>query len=530
MYKILMLFAASWLYIAGTVWGQEIPVVESFPLDDSVFTEIEAVELYGAPLGLKDEPLKKVSFRALAPPVGDMGKSPAGLSLTWAITYYATAITFRLKPSEALSPYFLFDMLSNAKCQLPKTNYMAEIKRILLEVGSLRNSDYKPGRDCFKRPDLSKYENAPRYRVTLNTILAAKPGQGLSSGAVLYAVRRTLDEGHPVIGIMKADNSFRQLRTGAWQPDNSADLFTHAVVIVGYDNKTEEVEVVNCWGKSWGIGGFGRIKYKDLYFFKQLYQVTKLTDFAIAKITRKPTPSSPTDFTPHANPQPTLPVTQKPTVPEVAPKPTMFNLYGSLRLRIPVGQSENGKVLFEDVNYSNVNGICQATQPTQWPIGQQFQLLINQLTPESYLYLFSIDPKGVATIHWPQKASLGNLVSTPFSALVVGKQTSFVLPRPRPIEENNKLIWQDRAFTKDAEGTDHLVMLHSSEELSDQEFLEMVTSLKGQHNSNELLTSINKVLADRLISDPIIKTNTNQIQYSAKTNTGYVVPVVLKID
>lgn len=38
----------------------------------------------------------------------------------------------------------------------------------------------------------------------------------------------------------------------------------HCVVLVGYDDKTELVELVNSWGRSWGLRGHGFLSYDDL--------------------------------------------------------------------------------------------------------------------------------------------------------------------------------------------------------------------------------------------------------------------------
>ena len=35
----------------------------------------------------------------------------------------------------------------------------------------------------------------------------------------------------------------------------------HAVLAVGYDDKTERVKVLNSWGKSWGKGGYFFMPY-----------------------------------------------------------------------------------------------------------------------------------------------------------------------------------------------------------------------------------------------------------------------------
>ncbi|MFN8348843.1 MAG: C1 family peptidase [Spirosomataceae bacterium] len=535
MKRNLILVTVTWLLLYTFSWAQQVPEEDPFPIDDSVSTYLEAVELYGVP-ELKDETLKKANLRTLFPPIGNMGNAPAGQALGWVICYAAT-LTFRLNPADMPSPYFIFDLLANEKCHLPPSNYMVELERALKDIGCPRNRDYQPRRNCKDRLTPAQYQHLERYRITLHKLLAAEKREVLHWNTVLYAIRRRLDEGIPVIGLMKADTDFRRLSNDIWKPEiNSIDLFTHAVVIVGYDDKTQEVEVANCWGKTWGDEGFGRIKYKDLYRFRQLYQISKTTDRIIAKRNRtvsKPIVSEPVSAESNARPiaqtSPVRPAHDKPVEPPM-PQPALIDLQGTLRLRIPVGKTEDGKVLFEDLSHTNQNGIFQSAHSTVWPVGQQFQLVVNQLTPESYFYLFSIDPMGKISIHWPQKAGLGNLVSTPYSAYVSDKSTAFVLPRPRPVEENNKLIWQQRAFIKEAAGTDYLLVLHSSKELVDEELVQIAASLKGQYNSTELVAKLKLALGTKYIAPPTAKQNAHSIQYTAHSSKGYVVPIVVKID
>lgn len=532
MNKLLLIIPIILLSIVLSL-GQGLPDDDYFPLDDSVASTVESVEIFGSPLLGKGAP-KKASLRAKIPPIGNMNTAPAGESLGWAIGYYATSMVYSLKPGEVLSPYFLFDMLTkaNPECRLPTAMYMKELKRILFEVGCVRITDYPTRGNCTVKPNRAVYQNKQRYRAVLNTILAARTGEGLSNTEVQYAIRRRVDAGMPVIGIIKADKTFKNLNSEVWISSQDSRLYTHAVVIIGYDDIAQEIEVVNCLGKNWGAGGVAKIKYNDLYHFQQLFQITKHTETPIARVDPKPTLPQP--IPPREKPEivANVPASKpKPRVendtPRPTPQPPLVQLAGTVRLRIPIRTGDQEALTFENVRCTYTNGLFEAAS---WSIGQQFQLAIDRLTPGSYVYLFSVDGHGEATIHWPQRAALGNLAGTPFSALVSDQGTSFLLPRPRLIEEQGLSKLQERVFTKDVQGTDYLVMLHSAKELDDAELKVIVNEVSGRYTSTEFMKRLRSSLGKRRLSNPGIKSVTGPIGYVARGSEGYIVPVVLKID
>ncbi|GHB88872.1 C1 family peptidase [Persicitalea jodogahamensis] len=518
MNKFLLLLTLLGLAFGMAQAQTELPD-ESFPLDDSVATTVEAVELYGGPSDGNAAP-QAANLRSRMPPVGSIGKAPAGQSLGWAICYYAATMTLGLKPADALSPYFLFDMLTKAndRCQLPSQKYMHEIQRILMEVGCLRKSDYPASGNCQVRPSPASYQNKLRHRIILNVLLTAPPGGGLSSGQVLHTIQRKLNAGQPVIGIMKADAAFRKLKAGIWQPDSQPGLFTHALLIVGYDDRKQEVEVVNCWGTGWGNGGYGRIAYQDLYHFKQLYQVFKPTEPAVIQDKLKPPSANLPAHTPAVKP------------PSPGPSSASVVMHGNLRMRIPVAADASGNPLFEELDFKKSEGVYEMAQPRQWPLKQQFQLVVDRLTPGTYLYLLGVDGVGTAQIYWPQKTAFGHQTNAAYSALVSDQRTAFVLPRPRLADTVGGAVWIDRVFTKDVSGAEFFVALHSTKPLDDAELLGIKSELNGRHNSAQLLKKVQAKLGDQLLAGADVRYDTRPIRYETKSGRGQVLPVVLRLD
>lgn len=81
------------------------------------------------------------------------------------------------------------------------------------------------------------------------------------------AMKRALRENSPVIIGMICPPSF-SLATDFWQPREKPerDQGGHALCIVGYDDAKfgGAFEVVNSWGKSWGMEGFTWFRYEDV--------------------------------------------------------------------------------------------------------------------------------------------------------------------------------------------------------------------------------------------------------------------------
>lgn len=515
MKRLVTLFAALLLLVSPLLsLAQE--VIDPFPIDDSVSTMSTLEMYYGAlPPDNDGSGNKKITLPISGLPINDISKRPPGLSLAWAISE-ATVLTFKIKPNEAPSPHFLFDMLTKAdkNCSLPRNLYVSQLKSILRQ-GSLSVRDYKPLSDCSKQPNMKPYTKSPRLHVALQTIAAFKENQGLNMHDVWINIVRSINKGIPVVGIMKADSKFRTLKNETWSanPNNPA-LFTHTVLIIGYDEVSQEVEVLNCWGPHWGRNGIGRISYKSLYLFNQLFCVMKPTVFKIEKIAKRNQPVA----KPVAS-------TSKPVKPEPKPQPAKLSMQATVSLKYKINET-----VFENINVRHREGFYEVLPPNQWSSSKkQFCLQASHLTSDSYLYIFNIDSDGSAEVLWPRSKKL-NESSESTSALIFDKHTVISYPRPRLIVEGNSSRWQERIYTKQSNTTDYLTVLHSSEELEDDELLGIMNQINSQSTNLPYFTRIQKVLGDKMITNVTFEKDNTQVKYKAQSNQGYIVPIVIKID
>lgn len=525
------------LLASSALFAQELPESDDLPIDDSLTVDFELIETYGGAKSLEVNDLKVVNLRTKTPPIGNIGNAPSAQSLTWAISR-AMTMAHKLSPADALSPHFLFDLLTkaNTKCQLMKGRYMAEIQHILQEEGNIHQRDYSTSNDCLKRPDLGTYITKKHYYANIN--LVVPPKADWNNQQIIYALKNALKSGLPVVTLMQADAAFRALRGPVWIPDGQSKLFGHVVVIVGYDDNAEQFEIANCWGQSWGNNGFCKIRYQDLFLLKQFYKVTARSDYAVARTQPKKSEKRETasvatapSSKPHKPKLSTLKMEQTETVVRtttvtVTPAPTEMDLRGFMKLRYPIGHDQNNDFLFEDVKVSLKDGVYQAGK---WEKDQQFQLVVSGLTPESFLYLVSVDANGKAVLHWPLKANgAKTLTVQPISGRVNDSQTHFVLPKPRTITVNGQNKYQEQAFTKTEAGTDLVLMLHASEELTPDELENLIQRLNGTKTEQEIKSVIQTVLGNALIASP--KYTSNQIQYAARSSKGFIVPVLLRVD
>jgi hypothetical protein len=489
---------------------------DPFPIDDSVHTTMSNIEMYygNVPLDINGKINSKNTLPINEIIVNDITKQPSGLSLTWAIST-ATALSFKIKPNEAPSPYFLFDMLTKAdkNCSLPGTSYMLELENVL-KNGSLRLLEYKPLNDCTKKPELSSYSHSSRIYITLYKVAAAKGNVGLPNDEVLANIKRFIDNGKPVIGIMKADDAFRKLKNQSWNANpNNANLFTHTVIVIGYDDTNQEIEVLNCWGTQWGNKGTGRISYRSLYLFKQLYCVIKPTAFKIEKIVKR-------------TPAKAKPRTPKPPIPVPKPKPTILSLQGSISLHVRTNEET-----FENIKLVHKEGIYELKPPLQWIHKKSFKIQASHLTDESYLYILFVDSDGKTDVLWPHNKKLNNSTDSPIAALALDKKTIINYPRPQKIiADDNSIRWQEQIFVKTGSTIDYLTLLHSSEELEDEEVIKILNEIKAQSISLPYIIRLKNVLGDKLITNLHFEKDNEVLRYKVYSNQGYIVPIVVKID
>jgi hypothetical protein len=525
----------TFFFLCITFIGFAQSVEEEFPFDDESYNLQEEILSYGSPAG--NNPSNVRSIKNFCPSPSNLPRSPAGMSLSIAIAH-AMTIQFGQRNNwskdvlnkERFSDYFLWDMLNKTQttegCKLQK-DYVGQIKRVLEKIGNLKARDYAETKPCGMKPNLSNINPLKKYSVKEFSKLI--PDRKASVGTKKYAIQRSLkDRQHPVILVMSFDESFRNLKgSTVWMPSNSATLFNHTVLVVGYDDDKQLLEIFNpAWGSQWGNGGFASIRYQDLIYANYAWELMIDTEEDVEIVVKSKTIK--TKVTTIEKEETTSVTIPKKKVSEHAQKPKeslKYNTVGEFKLKIPVfGAVDN--YTFQEVSVSRKGSVFEPNQP--WQVNKQFQLVSNG-TEGKYIYVFSIDPKGKAEIHFPQNISLNNLGadSKPISPIIADKNTQVVIPQPTiSYDENGTQKITENALTQVHEGTDWVVVLYSDKRI-DEQLPTMVKTLAN--HQQDLVAKFKDIFGEILVEDSKIRFQGGSMKFEAKTDEKrFIIPIILK--
>jgi hypothetical protein len=144
------------------------------------------------------------------------------------------------------------------------------------------------------------------------------------------------------------------------------------MVVVGYDDGREAFEVLNSWGEGWGNGGFAWIRYTDF---------ARFCTYALQLIPRLDADA------------------QTKTIP----------LRVSLSATEPYDDPEKN-LRFRPDQYALVEGCYQPVKQVKIT-GALSRWQLNDITPDSYLYAFSVGPDQRVNVHWPRAGALNDKFS-----------------------------------------------------------------------------------------------------------------------
>lgn len=127
--------------------------------------------------------------------------------------------------------------------------------RFLADVGTIHSADLPYGATSLER----RAPSASRFRITnyLHLIQeSTKPKQKI------FELRKALLRGNPVLIEMRADDSLpRALGVDTWSLQAAANE-VYPLVVVGFDEEKQAVELMSAWGNQWGRGGYLWIDYE----------------------------------------------------------------------------------------------------------------------------------------------------------------------------------------------------------------------------------------------------------------------------
>lgn len=514
--KKLIFFSLICLY-SSSVFAQ---IEAELPLNDSLYNTIE--ESNELMFGDSPNSIKKSSYslRKFCLPATAKIHPIGGLQWSFVVTQamsiqYSEMNGSLMSNDEQFSPQFLYDLLpksSSNSCQLEKT-WAQDTKEILETIGTISLKDYPvQSFNCNRKPTNSQILKARRYCVrSFNKLF--KTGNGndeMSLGGKISIITSCLDRNHPVILCLKTDNQFSALKSEIWEPTFSSTPVTQTVIIIGYDKNLKLFEIAGLQGNRWGNQGFAKIRYRDLVYAFYGFEIVMNQ---LAMPSKKPLSQISNTKT---NPRPN----------NISPATAAAEAFLSGEL-----------FLKEVVDYNKYRDAPMAYQkegyfePTKnYVLKSQFQLVSQMIQKGSYVYVFSIDPKGKAEIHYPYEWTTESygLTVEPIkhtSPAIPSEVSQIVIPRPRiETDPNGNSQRIEQALNKDVAGTDWLVILYSDQRLENE-----LNTLVGRLSGNNLnfIEQFKEVFGKRLIPQKEIKFD--EARFKANSHNGYIVPMIIKL-
>lgn len=139
--------------------------------------------------------------------------------------------------------------------------YLRDAIKSVVKYGTCREETFPFNGDCVQKPPSTSYTEAVKFKaLTYATFDSA------SKSNMLSAVKRTLAAGYPVVGGFTCYANLWDAVHGVVPEASGRVIGGHAVLLVGYDDRTARLKFKNSWTSAWGDQGYGYLSYN---FFLQ---------------------------------------------------------------------------------------------------------------------------------------------------------------------------------------------------------------------------------------------------------------------
>jgi hypothetical protein len=200
-------------------------------------------------VGSARDMLQSQSVKPYMMPVRKVGMrgSELSYSLATCLEYY---VNLEKNYKDNLSPDYIALSLQNSGKQVN----MEEAFRFLVETGTVSAA--------IMPYDAGAITNAvyatPKYKINNFLYIFREVTQPRQK---IFATRKALMRGNPVLVEMRADDSIRQVSdVTSWEPPRNGTGI-YPLLVVGYDESRNAFEVMSSWGSHWGDGGYVWISY-----------------------------------------------------------------------------------------------------------------------------------------------------------------------------------------------------------------------------------------------------------------------------
>lgn len=388
----------------------------------------------------------------------------------------------------AHSALFLYNQIKTGDCT--QGARISDALRLLQQKGNCLAGQFDfDVNNCEQQPDERTVETARRFSISDYMTLF---GQNEDPAMKTALTKRVLAAGKPVVVGMNVLRNFYQLQNALyWHPElgNTAPAGGHAMVVTGYDDRKGAFRLMNSWGQNWGDKGFIWIKYNDFGRFCKYAYVMRLAAEEMPEMTENQLEA-----------------------PNVRP---LQRLSGKLEFRSLEGwQPQSGAPVFETQAVQR-QGFVYQLRREDWQTGQLFQLILQDMPADQYLYVFSVDARNEVHFHWPRSEVLdARFEGRNESGLLICKDSEVAIPGPQ------------KALKLAHAGTDRLVVLFSQKKI---ETIDTFAKIVGQQ-AGDLAANIRATLGAYAVPAADIIYSDDQISFHAATRAeGFIVPVVLEV-
>ncbi|MEJ8820092.1 Ig-like domain-containing protein [Lacibacter sp. H407] len=194
------------------------------------------------------------------PPVGNQGGEGAcvpfaiGYAARSAEQYYRTNASTYSFSTNVFSPEFLYNQIKfSTDCSAGTAMQTALDFIVTKGISTFQSMPYSSTNGCSLLPTAVQTSEALNYKIN---------GYSKIYYTDRAAIKSMIEQKHPVIITILADNSFISAKTGfLWKAYSGSGMLAHCLVICGYDDSKNAYKIFNSWGTTWGDAGYSWIDY-----------------------------------------------------------------------------------------------------------------------------------------------------------------------------------------------------------------------------------------------------------------------------
>jgi hypothetical protein len=491
MKKYLRIFFALWI----PMFAQAQELETGLLFNEEQYNALPQMSVPASDLGFESEDLaSSFSLKSYCPRPGNQGG--VGSCMAWALGYGAQTIdwakrngvtnTAQITQSAFAAMYVYNYVKANPNSTSCGGSFPEDALNHVKTRGNVLLSDYNPDH-CHETPPAHLDPIAQNHKIK-DFVSLFKTSD--SKERKLGFIKNAIAQSKPVVVCMRLTRTF-YAATGIWDPGADPNPYgqhsRHAMVVVGYDDAQNTVEILNSWGMSWGNAGFIKVKYADLItYLDAAFQI----------------------------------------IPE-QPQGRQLQLAGQFGFRYSINLT--GKPMGDaSATYNRSNAYYELSKK-DWQLNQRFQLLVKNKVAGQYVYAFSVNSEKKANVHFP----LGKAYNAEYHLEtddidVVPQVSDFVIPAPERGSDGKVL--KEKSFKIAPTGTDYLVVLYAAQSLKNDLATVVETTRSGIASGLLPQKALENALGNQLMPPSSITFQTGQVGFSASSATGTIVPLIIRVD